>query len=67
MVDTTENHTTVDHTTENHTIGDHTRGDHSMEKTPNDTITHAESERKNGDVKICRLKAAAPIKPLHTV
>ena len=28
---------------------------------------HAESEGKHGDFKICRLKAAGPIKPLHTV
>ena len=38
-----------------------------MENTPDDTITHAESKGKHGDVKICRLKAAGPIKPLHTV
>ena len=67
IVDTTENHTTGDHTNENHTIGDHTRGKHSMENAPNDTITHAESERKNGKVKICRLKVAGPKKTLHTV
>ena len=67
MADTTENHTTGDHTTVNHITEDHTSEDHSMENTPNDTLKHAESEGKHGDVKICRLKAAGPIKPLRRV
>ena len=67
MVESTGNHTTGEHTTENHTTGNHTSEDHSTENTPNDPIKHDESDGKHGVVKTCRLKAAGPIKPLHTV
>ena len=67
MVESTGNHTTGEHTTENHTTGNHTSEDHSTENTPNDPIKHDESDGKHGVVKTCRLKAAGPTKPLHTV
>ena len=67
MVESTGNHTTGEHTTENHTTGNHTSEDHSTENTPNDPIKHDGSDGKHGVVKTCRLKAAGPTKPLHTV